>query len=378
MLLGSMVVAIASILPQMMALVLTSPSDFGVFSIGYLLYALGISTSLSLVSEPWSRGTRRGLERMDGYASICCLIGLVVGAGAFIAAFAMGDSTQASLALSGAIALATVRSALRYVSVYRARWGRILRAELSGIASFALVLSAFLAEGGWILSSHLGIASAWACGALVSTILDWPVGRGGFGSPFSWISRHWGEAKLLLRDSVLMDIGAVAAPLVLVAPLGPAGFGIYRAVSNVAAPVRMLLDPVRATIGTKGVSLRDGRNRISRALYAGGILSGLVTWALLGVVRDLPFELGVLTSLADYTLPTALFVTANFLGHYAYIRCRHVATGRTLLKYRLVQTTLMFALPLLGLMVGGLGGAIWGLALAAVSSGIGWIMADSE
>lgn len=374
---GSIVVAFASILPQVSSLVIMEAYEFGIFSVSYLLYALGVSISLSLVSEPWSRSKGEGVLGADGYASISILIGSIVGVGAIVTSSVMGASGLGSLMMGIASASATVRSSLRYVSVYQSRWGSIARAELTGIAVFALIISTLL-WGGWSLSPLEIIATAWALEVLLPTLLDWPLGRKAFGSPISWLKLHWPHAKHLLRDSILMDLGAVGAPLVLVAPLGAAGFGVYRAVSNVAAPVRMLLNPVRAAIGSRGASLTAIRNRSSLAIYAVGVSAGLATWLALIAVREFPLELGVLTGLSAYALPTALFVTSNFLGHYAYIRCRHVASGATLLRYRLVQTFLMFALPLVGLLVGRLEGAVWGLALAALVSGVGWITAESK
>lgn len=374
----SVIVAFASILPQVSSLVLMEAYDFGIFSVAYLLYALGVSISLSVVSEPWSRSKGEGVLGAEGYASISILIGSIVGVGAIASSSVMGSSCLGSLMMGIASASATVRSSLRYVSVYRSRWGSLARAELIGIAVFVLITATSLLWDGLSLSPLEIIATAWALEVLLSTLLDWPVSRESFGSPITWLKIHWPHAKPLLRDSILMDLGAVGAPLVLVAPLGAAGFGVYRAVSNVAAPVRMLLDPVRAAIGSRGASLTTIRDRTSLAIYAVGVSAGLATWIALAAVREFSLELGVLTGLSTYALPTALFVTSNFLGHYAYIRCRHASSGAALLRYRLVQTLLMFALPLVGLLVGRLEGAVWGLALAALVSGVGWITAESK
>ncbi|MEO9247703.1 hypothetical protein ABDK96_08430 [Citricoccus nitrophenolicus] len=339
-----------------------------------MAFAFGVSLTLSIVSEPWSRNQRLAKERiLVGYGAVSVTIGSVVSIGAMVVVLSMNASVLVVAMAGLAVFTTTVRSAMRYLQVHHGWWRRIVVAEALNLTAFLLVL----AIGMLVKLDQLEVlCTAWGTAGLLSLLAGWPLERHDFGSLTKWFRRQWVEIKPLLRDSVLMDVGSIFAPLLLISPLGVHGFGTYRAVSNVAAPVRLLLNPLRAVIGKGNVSLRDLRDRRAIILLSVGIFSGVAASLALMLVGWLGLEVGVLASLTEHAVAVGIFVSGNFLGHYAYIRCRHTGTGRRLLVNRLIQTGLMLLLPLLGAFVGGLGAAIWGLSLATVISGAAWILSD--
>ena len=84
-------------------------------------------------------------------------------------------------------------------------------------------------------------------------------------------------------------------------------------------------------------------------------------------------DLGSLSEIVTFALPAAVFVTANFLGHYFYIVARSHVNGRRLLTGRIVQTVLAIVVPIGGVLVGGLTGAIWGYAGCTAVSALVWM-----
>jgi hypothetical protein len=371
---GTALTAFVSVLPQLTALLALSPTQFGVFSIAYLAFAFGVSLSLSIVSEPWSRKQRETSDiALEGYGSASTAIGVAVGVIAAIIVYFMDVATVIAVLSGLGVASTTIRSSMRYLQVSQGHWRQVVRAEAVNLSVFLIGLIA----GFMLHADRLGtVVTAWALGGAFSLLVGWPLAGREFGSAKRWYRGHWSEIRPLLRDSLLMDVGAIFAPTLLVAPLGVDGFGTYRAVSNVSAPVRLLFSPLRAVIGQADVSLRRLGDRRALLLYAVGLLTGSAASLVLFLIGRLGWEIGVLSSLSVHAVAVGIFVAGNFLGHYAYIRCRHVGTGRMLLANRLFQTGLMILFPLLGAFYGGLSGAVWGLSLATVISAIGWIIAD--
>jgi hypothetical protein len=80
-----------------------------------------------------------------------------------------------------------------------------------------------------------------------------------------------------------------------------------------------------------------------------------------------------LTALAVYALPAGLFVAANFLTLFYYMLARAHLSGRALLVGRVFQTVFAIAFPLAGVLIAGLGGAIWFYAVGTALSGAVWL-----
>ncbi|GAA3323909.1 hypothetical protein GCM10017711_13600 [Paeniglutamicibacter sulfureus] len=86
--------------------------------------------------------------------------------------------------------------------------------------------------------------------------------------------------------------------------------------------------------------------------------------------------MGVISSLATFIIPVGIFVGGNFVGHFFYIRSRISSNGKLLFVGRIIQTTLMTIGPILGVLFGGLSGAIWSLGLVTIISACAWMLID--
>jgi hypothetical protein len=115
---------------------------------------------------------------------------------------------------------------------------------------------------------------------------------------------------------------------------------------------------------------RAGRIAIVIVLSAG---FGAAATAALILIGSLHIRLGSLTALAVYALPAGLFVAANFLTLFYYMLARAHLSGRALLVGRVFQTVFAIAFPLAGVLIAGLGGAIWFYAVGTALSGAVWL-----
>lgn len=365
--------AFAGLAPQVSALLTMNAAEFGRFSLIYFAYALSLSLSLSLISEPWHIRLLAGKgAAWLPYASATAGLALFSATAAVVLGLVLGFSLGLAVLAGVAIGLATFWEPARY---YLLQHEEVRRAGLADVA-YAI---AFVGAGvlGFVLTrdATFAVYLAWAAAGLV--LLGFlPKRSGQWATPWAWFREHGREARRLASDSVLMDIGSVFTPIFLAPMLGVAGFGTYRAVSNVAVPVRMILNPLRPIItNTRDTKWATGNGRWW-GVVVGGFVVALAVLLALEALGWLGLQLGVLNSLLPYTVPVAVTVWANFLGHYAYIRCRSRATTRELLSGRVSQTLIVTLIPIAGVLIGGLPGGIWAYAISGVGTAIVWSLID--
>jgi len=361
---------------QILALVTLAPADFGAFSIQYLLFALTGSIGLSIICEPWSRSARYEghTSSWRDYSSMTIYLAGAAGLVTVVASLIVPPLRP--VAISGAIAVfaSSYRAGARYYEVRNVHWNRVLASDISGLL---VTVAAWAALPLLEVQELEAMSIAWAAGAVVSAVVAPLPHLTGFGRVRDWNVRHRRHIGPLLRDSLLMDLGAIGTPFVIAPLLGIQSFGVYRAVSNVAAPVRLVLNPIRATLASMPLS----RQRAPTTILFVAIVSGLfgvgacVALLLVGAIQ---LDLGALSGLAPFAAATGVFVAFNFLGHYYYIVARSHAVGRALFTGRIVQTGLAVTLPVGGVLLWGLSGAIWGTAIATLCSAMTWTVLAAQ
>lgn len=365
--------AFAGLAPQVSALLTMDAAAFGRFSLIYFAYALSLSLSLSLISEPWHIRllAGRGAAWLP-YASATAGLALLSALAAVVLGLVLGFSLGLALLAGLAIGLATFWEPTRY---FLLQHEQVRRAGLADVAYAIAFVGAgglgFVLTGDATFAVYLGWAAAGL--ALLAFV---PAREGRFAWPWTWFREHGREARRLASDSILMDVGSVFTPILLAPMLGVAGFGTYRAVSNVAVPVRLILNPLRPVItNTRDTKWATG-NRMWWGVVAGGVVVSLAVLLALEALGWFGWQIGVLNSLLPFTVPVAVTVLANFVGHYAYIRCRSRATTRELLTGRVSQTLIVTLIPIAGVLIGGLPGGIWAYAISGVGTAIVWSLID--
>lgn len=337
--------AVATLGPQLVALVSLNARDFGQFSLVYLTFALGSSLMLSVVAEAAhapaadTQGRRSNLAAAGWLATT---VGLLGGA----LALATSDNLALALLSSVGVGCTAYRVGARYLEVRTGQLNLALLADTVAVAGLGLGVGVGIAVGAAELTV---VGCGWALSGVVSlaTGLRPPVS-----SPMAfvrWCKGHSTRIRHLLRDSIVLDVSSIGIPYAIAPLLGVAGFGVYRAISNVAAPVRLLLNPLRPTIASGTRSSALSRRRLT-VVAASAVAFGMAATGALLALDNLHVELGVLSDLGRYAVAAGLFVASSLGGHYLYLVARSHATGATLLQGRLVQSGIAIALPLAGAM----------------------------
>ena len=352
--------AFSTIAVQGLSILVLSPSDYGTFSLYYLVLGLSSSLCYSALSEAWSRterlrGVRFSWEQYCTMLVAICLVSLLPVA--VITIFVGG--TWVSVLLGAAVALSTYRLGARYFSASTGNHRLVGRADITG--GIAMLGSYFAFQT--FLPNLESVSAAWCISSVLAVLLSkWPRFQKGY-LPTHWIRDHLHAIRILLVDSVLLDIGSVGVPLVMAPMLGLANFGVYRSVSSAALPVRLLLNPLRPLIGRRPTKYFT-KFRVVAPLFVGGAVLGGTVGVLLYVVGLQGWFAGsVIQDLASFAVPVGLFVALNLIGMFFYLVARSHVQGRSLFLYRVVQLAGAVTLPILGLVWGGLPGAIWGFVM---------------
>lgn len=363
--------AVYGALTPILALLLLPPDEYGLFSVLYLIYAFGISLQYSVISEAWAR-MRVASGRAGTWTEYCTALlwlALLVGAAGLVVARMLPALSASGWLLAAAVMFAVYRSGVRYHTMAVDKIRRVMVSDLGGIAAFVAAVLCTVHT-----TRLLMVSVSWLAAALVGSLsLQVPkvARRSGL---IPWIRAHGSAIRPLISDSILMDAGSIGTPFLLVGYLGIEKFGIYRAVANVAMPVRLLVDPMRPLLGRTEPVRLFGRRFTSLIALMALVLTGGCYVALVVVIPWLGIHLGTLTSLVPYAAPCSLYVTGSLLGTVYYIPCRTNASRRHIMVGRVSQTVLVIALPILGFIVANLSGAIWGFAVSSVVSAATWIV----
>jgi len=355
---------------QIVALVTLEPIDYGLFTIPYLMAAFFCSLELSVVSDPWARMMREVGSRRPWpeYSTVTLYLSLVGSLATAILCVAIFPLREAAVAAAVAAFATIYRYGARYQSLHLKDWNYVLSSDLT-VVVLTVVAGVFLVLIADPSAAH--IFNAWmfiSLGGAVSS--RWPTPE----SPRvlrSWMHVHRSQIGPLLRDSLVMDVAAIGTPYALVPFLGIADFATYRALSNIGAPVRLLVNPLRAHIGAMSrPALREGSLAarialLSIAMGAAGVLS-------LYILSVADWNLGTLNTLYEHLFVVGVYLAANFPALLLYVFSRQFASPSAITRARVAQTMAYVGLPIIGAWGWGISGAVWGYALATVVAIVAW------
>lgn len=365
--------AVAAIVPQAVALLTLDAAAYGQFSMVYLVYAAGASGVFSVIADAWSR-TWAGREPRAGwrpYASALLVFSAAFGVVGLAMGFVVGLGWVHALLGGCAVATLVHRTGARYFETRVDDWRHVIAGDLGNtIAGLAFFVGAVLAGA----DALTAVLITWAAGSVAASLLSRrPTLRLRNRPLRRWAIVHRRAIRTLLADSMLLDLGAIGTPYLVAPLLGLAPFGIYRAVSNVAIPVQLVLNPLRPVV-TGSSRERLLSTRLLGALTALLVLAGAAAYAILLALPSLPVRLGVISDLHQVALPAALFVPANGLSFFLYLVARGHAPARRIFQARVAQTVLAVAAPVVGAIGWGLQGAVWGFSASAwVFAALWWL-----
>lgn len=352
-------------LPQLLGLIALSAIEFGHFSLVYLSYAFAVSILLSVVSEPYARAAEElRVEVAASYQAVAGAVSMLATIVTLACSIAAGIGwVNTTLALV-AVFFASVWTSIRYRLVHIGAAQRVFMVEAVGITGVIVFVAIVAVLGNLALWTVLFV---WLLHNVVCL-----VGTGSFAAPSIrrlvwWIGRLRQHIRPLLSESIIQDAGAIGVPFLIAPFLGPAAFGRYRAISNIAFPVRLSMSAVRPMLARKPIECLLS-TRWVLAATAVFSLSGLAAGTILAVLpRHVDFG-GVVLELDRYAIACGLFVLSNGLNFYFYFVCRIYASGAELFRHRMAQTVLVIVAPVGGLVFKGEEGAVWGFVCAALLS----------
>lgn len=364
-----MVNSLLTLAPQVLALVTLGTRDFGRFSIVYLLFAWGASLQMSVVCEPVGRDHRRG--RLDGvdrdYRGVGTYIALFAGTLAGVASHLLWHDVAITGVFALAAASACFRVPARYASLLSGDWRSALYVDAAACCLLVVGGGAALALGRSdveVVIWSWGSAMASACVLGLRPLVRLP------SVLVRWLRRRFRDIAPLTLDSLVLDISSIGAPYAIAPILGLADFGLYRAISNVSAPVRLLIEPLRPSWA--GVDPLVLRRKLVRASALFAVPAGIAATVSLEVLRFLPVQLGVLDDLRPWSVPAGVFVAFSMVSLMFYAAARLQLGGRVLWRGRIVQSGTAIVLPIGGALLGGLTGAIWCYVAATGISVLVW------
>lgn len=364
--------ALAVLGPQLAALALLDSADYGAYSFVYLTYAFGASVVLSFVSDSSTRAKMlRGIEApWSEYSATLLQISILIGLMAAAASAVVTNDPSAAPASGLAVGLATYRVGERYREVHGGNYRAAVGGDILIFASLATMWT--IAELSGLETTPFLAYSIWAVCLLASSVRSRRPKVGTLRTLRIWyLTRRW-EVQTLLGESLLMDLGAILVPALMLPILHVGQFGPYRAVTTVAAPVRILLNPMRPVLARLGAA-RLTSFRAVLGVAAISISTGGFSVCLLLLLGQMGLESTALGEISEYSPQVGIYVATNFFGHYWYLVARAVATQASIMTSRIVQTLLVSAGPLLGGLLFGLEGALWALVIATLISSMTWM-----
>lgn len=367
--LGTLLNAASSLAPQFMGMVVLASTEFGGFSAIYLAYALAIAVTMSVLSDVWVIGT--DATRAGGwttYSSVLIGLSFLFSAvGGLIAWLTWGQWLTIALSIA-AVATANYRFGVRYYLVHRKRWNRTFVLDgttlIATVAGFPLLQAAGL-------SGLDALLAAWGLGSLVGAVA-WHLPRMHMVVAARWTRTNKKLIRPLLIDTAAMEAAAIGTPFILLPVLGLSGFGIYRSVANLSAPLRKLIAPVRPILIAS--PRRAMSAKFTVVILGCSLAVGALALAGFSVIAAQEWSLGVLSELTEFSLPVALYLFSSLIVVYYSLMCRSLKQSGLLLTGRFFYTAVNLIGPLCGYAVGGVSGAIWGFGLASVVSAMAWFV----
>ncbi|WP_146070085.1 hypothetical protein [Cryobacterium sp. Y29] len=351
---------------QGLALATLLPAEFGIFSLVYLFFGLSLSFSHSTLIDVWVRSPKVAWAE---YGSVLFWLSTAISWLGFAVALTVSSSVIEAAFIGLGLGAGVYRNGARFYSARSLKWGRVIAPDIFGLV---ILLFSF-----YILSmsqnNFTSVLVAWSLSLAISAasskraIITNPKGMQ------AWLSRHKKLIKPLWLDSSLLDISVILTPIMMSAFMSAASFGLYRSISSAALPVRLLLSPLRPNISSLSPDfLLRGKHLTAvvgtGALVALGISLVLVGISVLGVLPE-----SILPKVADYAIPAGIFAFGTLISNVYYISARSHANLRSVNLGRVVETILMVAGPVIGLIFNGISGAIWAFAICAALTGASWL-----
>lgn len=364
---GVLTNALATMVPQVVALLVLAPVEYATFSLVFVALGLTLSAQLSLVIDPWLR---------DGAPSHVLPAGPLLWASVFLAvAGAMVPLVLGFVDLSGAVLTAAgvlafqLRNGLRLIQVAGNHWHRATVSDLLVLLGFGAGMVLMWDSPTWaVVWVPLTLGSLLALLPGLTSLS--PRGQ----SSWDWFNQRRRAIAGLWAESSALDVGVALPALALAELMAAHQFAVVRAATSALLPVRLVLAPLRSWIALQEPAVALGRRSVLGSLLGGGLI-GACIWGGLATVDRLAIAPGsVLPALTPYAPMIALMATFQFMSNCVYISARASVAPRVLFKARVLDTLIQVVSVLGGFAIAQLDGAVTGYVVLSVASYALWLM----
>lgn len=347
------------------AMLVLEPSSYGAFSLFYLLGALANSLQLSVVSEAWVRSARGAWAEYISATIMVALGGSVIAA---VLALITPEFSPYFWIVFLAVFGQVYWNGSRFHAFRELNWRYVLPGDFLGALATVVATTVFFLSPAVRLGDVL---FWWAAVKWVSILASRPPKGLAVGKVLGWVSSHKREIRTLVADGAISDAASIGTPYALVPIVGVADLGTYRAVSNIGAPLRSLIAPLRPALTRIPLSMWGSpRLALKLVLLASG--AGVVVWITLFGLEYVGLDLGTLNSLFPYAPAVGLYAFAMTLSTIYSLVARQVASNSSVIGTRTLVSIVAIVAPIVGAAVWGLSGAIWGYSLALCFAAVMW------
>jgi hypothetical protein len=357
--------ALNSIAVQIIAILTLPPTQYGRFSLTYLIYGLSLSLGLSLVSEPWIRTRHTSHDSecdWDDYSRVAVTLALFSAVAVF--GFALwSHPLPLTLTFCFATALSVYRAQARFFAAAIRDRRHVVPADLAGAIA---IVAAWALATMWI-DRLLALCVAWAVGAIAQVLLSLKPHPPAWKPIRDWFHLRAALVRALLADSMLLDVSSILVPYILTLFMNMADVAVYLAISSMLVPVRLLLTPLRPLFVRRDRQWHTSGYSLFRIGAAGSSL-GMACWGVLTLLSHLHIfaQSTFAQAASSFSGAIGFFIAVNFVSTYYYYVSRLYLSGRHLVHLRLMVSGSAAVLPVLCFFEWSLNGAVWGRIVAAL------------
>ena len=354
-------------------------ASFGAFAVGYVAYYTVIAGVRGLVSLPLSIRVSRQAEQTgetSAGAGAAALVGVVAGLVLAVSGMALRSQTGDVLLVFGLLMPGLcLQDTWRYVFFTTARPTLAVRNDLVWVVAqtvFIALVIVFVDDAAvvWFAVAWGGAALVAACYGVAQAQM--PAWR----QAVAFLRRHWDLGARLSAESVLSSGSAMITTLVIGGIVGPAGVGSIRGASTLFGPLTTLqMGIISAAIpeGSRAIKSRPAAVPAAlQAISAGGAALTIVWGAALWVLPE-AWGRQVLGDTWHGAHAVLVPVLALMVGRAVMtggnVGLKVLEAAQASLSLLIVAVLVSTLGALIGVWIGGLGGAAWGIAAG------GWVHA---
>ncbi|MBO1750296.1 oligosaccharide flippase family protein [Actinotalea sp. BY-33] len=362
-----------------------SPLDFGAFSLVFALFAIAVSLSRAVATEPFlvrfsATPATLSSTAARGAAGTALVLGVVVGVLGALASFLLPEEVRpVLLALSLCLPGLLVQDAWRQIFFGLGRGHSALVNDLVWLLAMVPLVALALGSGE---TSSTRLVLAWGAAATAAALVGgWQLRTAPQpGATAAWLRTHRDLWPRFAGESILIAGAPQLYAITVAAFAGLVAAGQIRLVLIVLGPVHVLIQGIGLVALPEGVrALARGRRQLTvhAVLVSGLIAGGALAWGALVMLTPADWWTWLAgagwVAAAAILAPMSLHQILNGANTGAHVGLRAMQAAQRSLRTRVATSCLLVAAPTTAVALGeGVLGAAWALAGAALVNTVVW------